>query len=369
MKVIGILTLPLNNNFGGILQSYALQLYLSRKGYKVILIDRQYDDDLIFNLKYTVKRFLDKKKFKSKKQKELINNKPTKFINTYIKPKTDRITSNVQLKEIISNSNFDAVIVGSDQVWRLEYSDTIKYNLFLDFVNNPKTKKLSYAASFGVDQWKHPDNVTSKVKDLLKEFHAISVREDSAVSICKDVFGVNAVQHIDPTMLLEKEDYEALVKQEQEPKSSGDILVYMLDVTGDRQAVIEYAEKALNGKAFMVNKKSSNLKYNLENAIYPTVTSWLRGFMDAKYVVVDSFHGCIFSILFNKPFLAYGNKERGLTRFTSMLKLFGLENRLILSKDDVTEKHLIDPIDWEAVNVKLRLLRSEVQDYFDSNIG
>jgi hypothetical protein len=366
MKTIGILTLPLHNNFGGILQSYALQSFLTKKGHKVILIDRQYDDNPFLNLKYAIKRLSDKTKFKSKKQKELINANPTQFIHTYMQPKTARITSEKQLKQVIGVTDFDAVIVGSDQVWRLEYSDSIKYNLFLDFIKNPKTKKMSYAASFGVDNWKHPVDVTTKVKTLLKSFDEISVREDSGVMICENVFDVDAIQHVDPTMLLQKEDYIALVEKENEPKSPGDILVYMLDVTGDRQEVISAIEKELNGKAFMANKKTSNLNHDLKDAIYPTITSWLKGFMDAKYVVVDSFHGCVFSILFNKPFVAYGNKARGLTRFTSMLKLFGLEGRLILDKKELTKDLIHAPIDWYVVNAKLAALRSVSEKYLNN---
>ena len=149
MRTIGILTLPLNNNFGGILQAYALQLFLSKTGHNVVLIDRQYNKDYILNIKYKIKRLFNNKQFKSKKQKELINAKPTEFIDTYITPKTKPIRSEKELQHIMSLYDFDAIVVGSDQVWRLEYSDSIKYNMFLDFVKSPKIKKISYAASLG----------------------------------------------------------------------------------------------------------------------------------------------------------------------------------------------------------------------------
>lgn len=365
MKTVGILTLPLHNNFGGILQAYALQHFLKKKGFNAFLIDRQYDENWFLNLKYSIKRITNKKKFKSKKQKQLINANPTKFINTYILPKTEKITSNQELTKIINTHNFDAIVVGSDQVWRLEYSGDLKYNMFLNFVQNTKTLKISYAASFGIDQWKHAEDVTFEIKNLLKNFDAISVREDTGVALCKDIFDVNAIQHIDPTMLLNKNEYIELVEKENEPQSAGDILVYMLDTTGDRQLVINEIEGELKGKTFIANKKDSNFEFDLQDAIYPTITSWLKGFIDAKYVIVDSFHGCVFSILFNKPFIAYGNKERGLTRFTSMLKLFGLESRLILDKEELTTDLIHAHIDWATVNKKLAALRTVSDNYLD----
>jgi len=84
--------------------------------------------------------------------------------------------------------------------------------------------------------------------------------------------------------------------------------------------------------------------------IFPPVTQWLRGFMDAKYVVTDSFHGVAFSIIFNKPFIAIGNKERGLARFTSVLKKFNLEERLVLTESELTQEKIDAEIDFGKVN-------------------
>ena len=113
--------------------------------------------------------------------------------------------------------------------------------------------------------------------------------------------------------------------------------------------------KELDIKPFQVNAEFNNCKseLELEKRIYPTVTSWLKGFDDAKYVVTDSFHGCAFAILFNKPFIVYGNKERGMSRFNSLLKLFDLEDRLVYSVNEISDNKIYQEIDWGRVNMKI----------------
>ena len=142
-KKIGILTLPLTNNYGGLLQSYALQFYLKNKGFDAIIIDRRHNKSTLDNLKFLLKKYL----FKGKYQLHLENLKVTSntrfFREKYLKPKTDEIFSQKKLKQIVDKEKFDAIIVGSDQVWRLEYSTDLFKNMFIDFINDKRVKKLS----------------------------------------------------------------------------------------------------------------------------------------------------------------------------------------------------------------------------------
>lgn len=104
-------------------------------------------------------------------------------------------------------------------------------------------------------------------------------------------------------------------------------------------------------KPFAVNSKAEHAERMKKRQVQPSVEQFLRGFYDAKVIVTDSFHACVFSILFNKPFVVYGNKERGMTRFHSLLKLFGLEKQLICSLDEYYDA--IFDIDWDRVNIIL----------------
>jgi exopolysaccharide biosynthesis predicted pyruvyltransferase EpsI len=105
---------------------------------------------------------------------------------------------------------------------------------------------------------------------------------------------------------------------------------------------------------------------HIDECVFPPVTAWLRGFIDADFIVTDSFHGSIFSILFNKPFLAIGNKKRGMERFNSLMKMFGLEERLIYSPEELTDEIIDAPVDWKRVN-SIRSDKKECAINFLSN--
>lgn len=361
---IGILTLPLHKNYGGILQAYALQKYLHDIEYEVILLDRQWNKGYLDRFKGLLKKILFRKKINTEKQ---IGKHSSYFVNKYIN-KTQVLDSERKLKEGVAKLNLDAIIVGSDQVWRLEYTKAFSMNYFFDFLRESGMKKISYAASFGEDSWEHSEEITKKISQLLSKFNAISVREDSSIRLCKENFDVLVEHHIDPTMLLEVDEYINLVNLEKEQKSKGDILVYMLDMDNDKQKTIDAIADCIGGTLFSVNVKSVNSNDKLEDRIYPTVTSWLKGFQDAKFVITDSFHGAVFSILFNKPFIAYGNSGRGLSRFNSLFRMFNLEHRFILRHDDLNVNLLNEEIDWNTINSKLSTYRLNSKEFLKKNI-
>ncbi len=360
---IGIITLPLIRNYGGILQAFALQKFLKDKGHEVVIIDRHFNEDILEPLKRFIKKSFFYKKYQSSIEEKLIIAEPTHFINNYLKPKSPKITSENQLKAYVLKENFDVFITGSDQVWRLDYASGLTKNMFLNFAPS-NTKKISYAASFGVDQWMHNQETTEEIKALIKGLNKVSVREDSGVEICNKYFEISAKQHLDPTMLLTKETYIQLAKSANEPNFEGNLLVYMLDVSKDRAEAIDTVAKTLSTKPFIINAKSQNKDSSISDRKYPSVTSWLQGFADAEFAIIDSFHGSVFSILFNIPFIAYGNVKRGLTRFTSLLKLFDLEDRLVLDKNEITNELINKKIDWKSVNSKLKKYRQESELYF-----
>lgn len=212
-----------------------------------------------------------------------------------------------------------------------------------------KAKRIGYATSFGVDNWEYSTEQTIKCSLLVKSFDAISVRKDSAVNLCKEYLGVDVIQVLDPTMLLNKDDYIKLVEKDNIKECKRTLMTYILDKSSENTIIIQKVAKELGLIPFSVlpNKTFSEVgrKY-IDDCIFPNVTDWIRGFMDADYVVTDSFHGTIFSIIFNKPFISIGNAGRGLTRFTSLLKMFGLEHRLILYSNELTLEKIRGVIDF-----------------------
>lgn len=362
---IGILTLTLHNNYGGLLQAFALQKALKNTGHDVCTINLHSEGDTLLSkmrllAEGLIDRFLLQKKviirdWPTQKENEIISANTRRFVNENIRT-TEKYDSSLTLSKL-SKYGFEAFIVGSDQVWRPRFSPNI-FNFFLDFVENANNvKRIAYAASFGVDDWEFTPEQTETCARLAKKFNAVSVREESAVKLCNEKFGVDALHVLDPTMLLNKEDYIALVEKDNMPNSKGNLMVYVLDKSPDITKIEEILVSGFKLKSFyvMAKRKFTDFdKESIEDCIFPPVTAWLRGFMDAEFVVTDSFHGTVFSILFNKPFITIGNQDRGLARFTSLLKLFNLENRLIQTSADINDKLLHEKINWEKVNLILR---------------
>ena len=362
---IGILTLPLRDNYGGILQAFALQRFLKDRGHEVVLIDRQFNEKPFEYFRVVLKKLFFPNKIEKQREMEQVREKVSYFIDKYVSPKTEPFRSSSSLNKGISKYDFDAVIVGSDQVWRADYTEEMTKNYFLDFIKSSSTIRASYAASFGKDKWDENYEFKDAITALLQKFNSISVREDSGVNICKTVFNVESSQHVDPTLLLYPQDYAHLVKNENEPERKENLLIYMLDINKDKQLVIDTIAEQMNGTPFSINKPVIDESASVEQKIYPTVTNWLKGFSDAKYVITDSFHGTIFSLLHNKPFIVYGNQSRGLTRFYSILKKVKLENRVILQNADLKSEIINQEIDWDYVNEVLNKERKRSDDFFN----
>lgn len=354
---IGVLTLPLHNNFGGILQAYALQRILDRLGHNAILIDKSryvslgpwYKKYPIY-IKRGINRYVLGKDIIVKADVE--QNRVPKAIAKYTEPFIEKYIKRVYTKDFsnIGKSDFDAFIVGSDQIWRPQYFFTKIENAFLGFAKDWDVRRITYAASFGTEEWEYTEEQTNNCAALLKKFNAVSVREASAVRLCNDNFGVKAEHVLDPTMLLGKEDYIKLFKDYNAAQSDGNLFCYILDEGEEKKNIIDYAEKEKGLKPFFVNSKYEAPDAPLEERIQQPVEKWLRAFHDAEFVITDSFHACVFSIIFNKPFIVYGNKDRGLARFNSLLSIFELEERIVSTKEEAL-KALSTPIDWNKVNL------------------
>lgn len=378
---IGILTQPLHNNYGGLLQCFALQTTLKRLGHDAWVVQRRkeikqssFTRRLFHYVKQVIKVFLGRKfvKLPSAKKMMYVQRNTAYFASEYINPKTKEIITNSSLEKCHHKSGFNAYIVGSDQVWRPCYSPCIT-NYFLDFVNpNENIKRIAYAASFGVNDWEFTEEDTTVCKDLLKNFDAISVREDSAIKLCEKFLGRNDALHVlDPTMLLEKEDYIRLVEKENEPKSKGNLFCYILDESTEKTNIVKNIANKICAIPFTQMPKCritlENLSKKLDDCTYPAVTAWLRAFMDADMVITDSFHGCVFSIIFNKPFWAIGNASRGMARFNSLLSIYGLENRLINCENMPND--ITDPIDWDNVNNIHREWKKRSITFLETNLN
>lgn len=354
---IAIITLPLHTNYGGILQCYALQTVLQSMGHKVcILAKPKYGRSYPLIKIWSICNRIFERYVLGRKVNILLepNEISCQNINSFICRYIHHCYKRVWSPQILRGIN--AFVVGSDQIWRPEYSHPIE-NAFLDFTKGMEVKRIAYAASFGVEQCTFSGEQLHHCSTLLKQFDAVSVREDSGVRICKESFGVEAVQMLDPTLLLDADDYRKLVYAGKTIPSKGNMLVYILDVTEEKKRLVEQIaeERGLTPYWLDNDTNSESVFWNGEAKM--SVEQWLRAFDDATFVLTDSFHGCVFSILFKKSFIVFGNEDRGITRFASLLKIFSLNERMICSYKEYENKRMIVNEDIDYVSVFKKLLK------------
>ena len=284
---VGILTLNFNDNIGGVLQSYALQKFLNNNYYDATTIQSH---DYWHKLSFVKKL------------------------------KTKTVTDFSRIK-----SDFDSYIVGSDQVWRREFisgkwAESWKTwrPLFLDFAKNWNVNRIAYSASYGTNHFDF-DDVINEVKTYLDSFDAISMREIDATEHVNTLTKNEVVTTCDPTMLLDKEEYLSLCKDIN--KKENGLFSYILDKDTTKNTIKETIKSSLN---------ISDVKRQPNN-----VEDWLACYRDCKCVLTDSFHGVVFSIIFNKPFICVLNKGRGESRFNTLIELFNIKDRVVTKEEDV----------------------------------
>ena len=371
---IAILTHPLWTNYGGILQAYALQTYLERAGHSVVVINREYRDYpsiklFLLRLGVILKNFV-RVYFLKRRQYRVMNPLSAHYHNIWtgydVQPfvkkyicQSKELRNSKALRNYLKQNKFDCFIVGSDQVWRPAYVANVTDYFLKEVPDSSTALKVAYAASFGTDQWEFTPTLTEECVRLVKRFDGVSVREDTGVRLCEDFLGIDAKHVLDPTLLLDADDYIKLIDSAITHGSEGNVFSYILDensvVSNIISDIIEKGFKIFKASLYVTSTEEDARPYQM------TVEQWLRSFKDADFVVTDSFHACVFSILFRKPFLAYVNKERGSSRFESLLKMFGMKERLIYSYEDFVDRkdQLFDSADMNAVGMTLSDLRNK----------
>lgn len=367
------MTLRLHKNYGGVLQNYALNKFLTNIGHEVRTVNIVWDirpkglHALLLYAKRIIMRLCGKDidVFKEKHvmaQDKVCNAEITAFKRKYIPLTEIFFVPGTPFQNL--NGRFDAFVVGSDQVWRPKYTNGIgKY--FLNFVKDESVIRFSYSASFGSDDNEYSNKQQKECGKLIKKFKGVSVREKSAIPLIKTKlkWNVSPVQHIDPTFLLTKEDYGNFINPS---NKEGGLYNYILDKNDDKENVLRRIANSLNLTPYTLLNESLS---NESSQILRSVEDWISAIANADFVFTDSFHGCAFSIIFNKPFIIYGNTKRGKARFQSLLSLFGLEYRYINSSLELNKELLSVPIDWQRVNKIIGRERNRSLQYFNEMLG
>ena len=353
---IGIVTQPLSDNYGGILQNYALQTVLKSMGHEPITLN-VIPRDLGWRtwLTHTVKYLLTLSPLTHKEEYLHLYYYREPLMARFVKKNivTTKVFRNYRHFDV-EKMGLQALIVGSDQVWRRQYNWNVWRDKFLAFAENNKIIRIAYGASWGKDKSEYPPAEQLECRRLSQKFNAISVREHSGVKLCQDVLGCDAIEVLDPTLLLKKDDYTRITGDVTIPNEPY-LAAYVLDQESWKLNLIKKIadERGLKVVDFGLGKGDVS------------VEKWLAYFANASYVLTDSFHGTLFSIINNKPFLTVVNESRGASRFESILNKFGLLDRIVKSESQII---LQKDIDWSLVDKTICEWRQNSMLFLESNL-
>jgi len=316
-KKVAILTINDNNNYGNRLQNYAVQETLKSLGYDaetILNLEDYWTGNHLFYLeriiKWFLKRFINKPRFK----------RYFNFLKFSKKIKHSRIA--IDDNHIPDNLSdyYDYFVTGSDQVW----NPSFKRLSYIDLLGFAEAKKrISFSASFGISEL--PEEHHAIAKKELSKFKAISVREDSAKTIIENVVGREDCQVlVDPTMLLNEEEWErVLTKPKKAPKKKYILNYFLGNLSDKRKKQIEKIAKKYDCE--IINILDNNDPYFISG---PGEFLYLE--KNAFLICTDSFHSCVFAILFNRPFVVFDREDNACnmsTRIVSLLSKFKLESR------------------------------------------
>ena len=339
---IGIITMPLCSNYGGTLQNWALQQVLIRMGHEPITLRFPVMYQGMSSLHYWTKvfpmqalRFVVHKFIGGKYEMPLTIGPWKKSVSGMER----FVDEHINVTEYLPNLNMDdvrrygieALVVGSDQIWRPVMYDAVKY-YFLGFTGDSDILRIAYAPSVALDKWPYKEDVTIQLRELIKKFTAVSVREKSSVQLVKNNLGADAQWVLDPTMLLKKEDYIEICKNVPESKEPF-VFAYILDMTDEKRKMAEFVAK----------QQGCKVRYQTADKVTAddTIEKWLANFRDAQYVITDSYHGSVFSLIFQKQFYTFYNTYRGNARMDSLKEIPGLEKRFLKISNDALDDVII----------------------------
>ena len=258
-------------------------------------------------------------------------------------------------KDLENIKGYDCIVAGSDQIWNTELTNK-NFNFFLPFID--KVKKISYAASIGLHDF--PEEDKRIITKYLNDFSCISVREPEGQNAIEALIGKRPELLIDPTLLLDKKQYERIAKR---PHFIGKyIFLYLRHKNSE---VVPYAKEMAKIKNIQIVECHGGIRkiYNDDKIIWqPTPDEWLGWILNAEYIFTDSFHGCAFCINLNKQFfvkISSANFKMS-SRIFHILDKYGMRSRIIENTEDL--KHKSD-IDFSISNAQLLKDREDSLEY------
>lgn len=381
MKKVGIVSCYFKNNYGSMLQAYATQKFLDLNNIsnETIVVDNNSDFkkgklkyylSQIFNFSFIKSKFgMIKLKFDKKLNRKLnknINARNKKYSEFRKEFRFSESCNNYSELSQLARKNYTDIIVGSDQLWLPVnvVSDYYTLNWVPDDIN-----KISYSTSFGVS--KIPKKYEKMYNSFLNRINYLSVREESGVKIVNNISRNKAELVCDPTILLTKEDWEKIGTKNRLIKEKY-ILCYFLGNNLEHRKFAERLREKTGCKIVSLNHADEYVKYSDVFCDYSPFDigprEWINLMKNAEYICTDSFHGTVFSILFNKIFFDFRrhsnkNKNNTNSRIDSLLDVAGISNERILNGNEEIEDVLKYEIDYMSVNKNMKKFREKSQKW------
>lgn len=368
MKV-GVTTfLHTQSNYGQVLQAFALQKVLKSLGYDVYVLKEEIDNSFPLWLKF-IGYF--KTLFSLKLLKLKFEHKSSNALNVD-RHFSDFIHNNISVFSIVCKNvdefrlaveDFDILITGSDQVWN-KYMTKSKHSFYLLDFGRETTRKIAYAASFGRNKLYFYEK--KYFKECLSKFSMVTVREKKGIDICNRL-GINAIMVCDPVALLDKKDWMSFVIN----NKNVDVFAYMIASSNGESSLISPTIDLLQKNNFKIKYCSASRFDDPLNNVYPSIEEWLSYISNAKFVITDSFHCCMFCIIFNTPFIVLpreGEASCMNDRLISLLNVVGLSERMASTFNQFSDL-LMSKINWERVNKLLMDYRNKSMKFLVDGIS
>lgn len=373
-KRIATMTFHFAHNYGAMLQAYALEKAINKMGFECYVLDYRLNyinrwygiktkDDLckeygiiLGTLKYysrCIKGYYKKN-----------NDTPQKkYFNSFMRKKLTLSNHVFYQPEDLSKTNYDIIVLGSDQIWNSDLTGGLAKEYF-GYYFNKKTTIISYAASCGKGSM--PQEYKNEYKALLSNINRISVREHALAENIKTVYGMDAESVLDPVFLLEKEDWNVLASQSNKKIDGKYLLIYAFQTSDDIYRVAIRIAKERNLKLISICYEPIGHYKEIEELFDCSPEEFISLIKNADFVCTSSFHGMAFSLIYNKNFYCMGHPLYS-ARNRELLSRLNLESRLFYKEKEI--KRITD-CDYSKVNSLLeeekRISISFLQHAIDS---
>ena len=367
MKV-GIITMAYKRNYGGVLQSYALFKTIEGMGVDVEIIDFEYSSSqnehplvrVRSSFTKLLKLFGMRRGNTTKSTRELPDEHVlafSTFKSKYLK--YSKTVTNADISKIVND--YDVIVVGSDQIWNNVEGDKLFY--FFDFNENFRGKRVAYAPCAVHEGVPYYNRI--KLRKLLKKMDSISVRDQTTWNLVNKVSGLTPQIVLDPSCLYDYKEFA-----EKAPIIEGDyVFAYILgsEIKGghdniismirERYGPIKVVAAIIPNVSLEVEKFADRVMYNA------TPDDWVNMIAHSKFVYTDSFHGCMFSLKYHKPFFAYYKDSHRASRLKDIKNMYGLQNVFMSG-----EQYFINDVDYQSVDAILTKQREDSLAFLGNSI-